>query len=235
MLLYNKFSIRNSESLKPRSLCWRYKHFMEVNMTRSKLSAVSLALLCTAAAGFAQTTKVGKITAITLDTETNQTSVTVTLGELQLPLKDEKTGKLEIIALGSDTVTFAVDENLAIEPYNPFRGEQAQDADTEADDAEAAEADGAAPDDAAAENGRPRHRPNESRADRNKDRRPQAGAGLMQSKLALGRMVQLVYAEDGSTVQTVQLVPDAPQFPPQGAHGMAPAGRNLPPQNRRTR
>jgi len=86
--------------------------------------------------------KPGKITAMSLDTTTNKMTVTVTLGTLNLPDKAEMEkgpkGKMdkketngpekgekpempEIITLGSETVTFELDENVKIQPFDMRR------------------------------------------------------------------------------------------------------------------
>lgn len=187
-------------------------------MIRTKVMTGAMSLLMVA--GFAQATKVGKITAITLDTETNQSSVTVTLGELQLPQQDAKTGKLEIVALGSETVSFVLSDELTLEQYNPFRGTQPAEA-SAADDGQTASADDAAVaeeatdadnSDVATENAATRQRSRRSPA-ADGTRQPPMSKETLRNKVALGRTVQLVYAEDGTTVQCVQFVADLPQTP----------------------
>lgn len=168
-------------------------------MTRTQQFVCGGAMLLVATLGFAET-KAGKITSLSLDPATNETTVTVTLGTLNLPergerknkdAKAEKQEKPEIVTLGSETVTFVLDKNVAIEPFIP-------------NDAENREA-------------RPHGRP--ARPE-NHELPP-----MMQERLAemldLGSVVQLSYADDGKTVQTVQVLPDM-RLPRMGKGEMMP-------------
>ena len=159
---------------------------MNVPFGMRRIAVAGTALIVTAACGFAET-KAGKITALSLDTQTNKKTVTVTLGDLHLPEAPEHPGrarpgreeheKQELITLGSETVTFVLDDSIAIEPFRP---------------------------DAQDEKERRLPSPMQER----QERREAFMEERLEEQLSLGSLVQLVYADDGTTVQSLQLLPD---------------------------
>ena len=275
-------------------------------MSKKKTVALSVAALFAASLGFSETyvVKTGKITALSLDTDTNQTTVTVTLGDLQLPdvtrapfakntnkkprgknQTDERSREQkaptkrntsdapDIITLGTDTQSFVLTAKTPIELYRPLFARKkvsASDVDVADESIEAAEADDAAqmeggaehtavaeaPNDAAsgelppAPNGargarpdmRSNRMPRGGRFADNADARTQGRAGngyafppanrmplanarcAAPLQLALGSVVQLIFAEDGTTLQCIQLVPAMPHLPSAVAQSDAAPG-----------
>lgn len=213
-------------------------------ITRKALLTLAAAL-CTAALGFSETyvVKTGKITALNLDPATKQTTVTVTLGDLQLPTPNARGKKPaaveDFIALSNETQSFALTDDVVVELYHPLFTPKpvAKDADTSDEDANADEALPEAGADAANADGNADPRRNERARDGREGRfngnrapnaRPAAPKAYtrvpnadaqgrwdaQQRAISLGSIVQLIFAEDGTTVRCIQVVPELPFFAP---------------------
>ncbi|MCR5723498.1 MAG: hypothetical protein K6G80_00255 [Treponema sp.] len=165
-----------------------------------KTAAVTVFFL-TAVCGHAET-KAGKVTSLNLDPQTNQTTVTVTLGELQLPERGQRKEKKsddkerDIVTLGTETVSFTLDDSVSVELFRP-----------EPSKAEPSKND-------------------EDERGRNTRHHPKMAFDLPDSTVSLGAVVQLVYADDGKTVETVQVLPDMRR----SALAMRPGQRQRAPQ-----
>ena len=175
-------------------------------------SAFFLALSC----GFAET-KAGKVTGLSLNPETNEKTVTVTLGELQLPKKSDGK-KTEIFTIGSETVTFTLGKDVSVGLYRPRRQKQ-DETDVavaeESEDENNLQAPEEGPEPAVDEE--PRGMPGRPFAGRKLEKR-------LAEKLELGSLVQLVYSDDGKSVVKVELLPDRSSRQKVGMGHMQPMG-----------
>lgn len=178
-------------------------------MSKKKI-VVMVAALFGATLGFAKTyvVKTGKVTALTLDEATKTTTVTVTFGDLQEPSfpngghpmqKQPAESKADIITLGTETQSFVLSSDIVVESYQPFFMPCANGKRTEQNHAgERQMADRRTKDARQGSMQRPHANP--------------MGAngfpfhGEMQ--VGIGNIVQLVFAEDGTTIERIQILPN---------------------------
>ena len=164
-----------------------------------KTAVCAAAIFSLGVAAFAAETKVGKVTALTLDPETDKTTVTVTLGTLQLPSHREVNGrsKVEIVALGEDKTQFVLDEvEIALFSMDKSEPKEEPPKEAPADEANGQEENAAEPEKPA---GQPPRKARNAKEE-----------GDFRPRIDLGTVVQLTFAEDGETVESVELVPDFP-------------------------
>lgn len=173
-----------------------------------RLLFVGSALFLALSSGFAET-KAGKVTGLSLNPETNEKTVTVTLGELHLPkkTKDERT---ELFTIGSETVTFTLGKDVTVGLFRPQRQkpeEKEAAVAEESEDENNLEVMDDGPE--AADEDAPREMPGRRTFGKKLEKR-------LSEKLELGSLVQLVYSDDGKSVVKVELLPDMGRRPKVG-------------------
>ncbi len=180
--------------------------------------------------------KPGKITAMSLDTTTNKMTVTVTLGTLNLPDKAEMEkgpkGKMdkketngpekgekpempEIITLGSETVTFELDEKVKIQPFDMRRLAKELDKETSDEKAGPEGREGPKMGMMPPEGGRPGPMGGHEKMGR-EGKGPEMPS--LKQQLSVGGLVNLVTGEDGK-VSALEL---ANPLPPKGMMARGP-------------